>query len=182
VLQLLSTIMLNHGRAYTEVLLRSKLHPPPPPPRRDGQHGHDDPDEGEELLCYLARRYRHSTQAQWAVHIRAERLSIDGVVVSAAGCRLRPGQTLCYRRPPWVEPLPLPPRSLVRLYEDEDVVAVLKPSGVRSVFLEGSASAAHAPADHSPCSSPSASATHPTQHPLRPRGPVVARRAARDAV
>ena len=84
------------------------------------------------LVGYLAGRYRHSSEEQWAEHVRAGRVSLDGRRSTAddAAQPVRPGLRLCYHRPPWQEPLPHAPEELAALYEDEDVLAVLKPSGL----------------------------------------------------
>ena len=89
-------------------------------------------DERWQLVQYLAARYRHSTVETWTEHVREGRVSLDGVRTSATDLHrvIEPGMELCYHRPPWNEPLPHAPYALPVLYEDADLLAVLKPSGL----------------------------------------------------
>lgn len=93
--------------------------------------------DGVRLLDYLARRYRHSTEAEWSARIDAGRVLLDGRPAQS-GAVLRRGGELVWRRPPWVEPEA--PRSFTVLYEDEDLLAVDKPAGLPTLpgadFLE----------------------------------------------
>jgi 23S rRNA pseudouridine1911/1915/1917 synthase len=89
------------------------------------------------VLDYLTARYRHSSAAEWRARLERGRIEVDGEVASAATI-LRRGQLLVWSRPPWQEPdVPL---SFGVLYEDDDLVAVAKPSGLPTVpaggFLE----------------------------------------------
>ena len=62
-----------------------------------------EPLQGETVLAYLARRYRHSTRETWATRIAVGEVSVDGR--TAAGTTLvYAGQTMVWRRPPWQEP------------------------------------------------------------------------------
>lgn len=108
---------LNSGRDYCETVRQAPL-----------------PQDGDrwQLVEYLAARYKHSTVETWSEHVREGRVSIDGVRTSSADLhrRVEPGVELCYHRPPWKEPLPHAPYALTILYEDADVLVVLKPSGL----------------------------------------------------
>ncbi len=108
---------MNRGFTYTEII---------------GGRG-----EGRALLAYLAERYGHTSEAGW-------RERIEGGLVLLEGRRCDPAQVLqrrqilVWRRPPWNEPhVPL---VYAVLYEDEDLLAVAKPSGLPTLpgggFLE----------------------------------------------
>ncbi len=92
---------------------------------------------GRWLLAHLANRYRHSTLGQWTDRLRRGELSLDGRVVLADE-RLRAGQRLSWRRPPWSEPAV--PLAFAVLHDDGELLAVAKPSGLPCVpaggFLE----------------------------------------------
>lgn len=82
---------------------------------------------GQTVLDYYVRRYPHSSPAEWQQRIEAGQVTLNGVVI-AADTLLDGGQWLAYHRPPWDEPeVPL---EIPILYEDEDVWAVNKPSGL----------------------------------------------------
>lgn len=83
--------------------------------------------DGLTLLVYLARRYRHSSPEEWAEHVATGRVLIDSRPAHA-DTLLHRGSELLWRRPPWVEPEA--PLSFTILYEDEDLIAVGKPSGL----------------------------------------------------
>src|SRR6185295_9609762 len=61
---------------------------------------------GESVLGYLARRYRHSTEAAWRERIAAGEVLVEEATAVATDV-LRVGQSLVWRRPPWEEP-PVP--------------------------------------------------------------------------
>ncbi|MDR3669400.1 MAG: pseudouridine synthase [Holophaga sp.] len=79
------------------------------------------------VLEHLARRYRHSTEAQWRARIELGELELDGRPV-LAGTLLRPGQELVWHRPPWDEPEVDTAFGL--LYQDDLLLAVAKPRGL----------------------------------------------------
>jgi 23S rRNA pseudouridine1911/1915/1917 synthase len=83
--------------------------------------------DGEPLLSYLARRYRHSSESEWRERIEAGRVLLDGEP-ARPGNRLRRGQTLVWRRPPWTEPDA--PLSFAVLYRDDHLLGVAKPAGL----------------------------------------------------
>jgi 23S rRNA pseudouridine1911/1915/1917 synthase len=83
--------------------------------------------DGETLIAYLARRYRHSSREDWVSRILDERVLIDSLPATPDTV-LRNGQILVWRRPPWDEPEA--PRSFAVLLEDEELLAVAKPAGL----------------------------------------------------
>lgn len=83
--------------------------------------------EGQTLLAYLSRRYRHSSPEEWAARIAAGRVRLDAWAGQAESA-LRRGSELVWDRPPWAEPEA--PRSFAVLYEDDDLLAVAKPAGL----------------------------------------------------
>jgi 23S rRNA pseudouridine1911/1915/1917 synthase len=86
--------------------------------------------EGEKVLSYLARRYRHTAEAGWRTRIRAGEVILKE---TAAGpdTVLRRGQRLVWKRPPWEEPAV--PLAFAVLYRDEWLMAVAKPRGLPTV-------------------------------------------------
>jgi 23S rRNA pseudouridine1911/1915/1917 synthase len=83
--------------------------------------------DGESLHGYLCRRYRHSTPAEWRARIASGDVLVGAAAVPA-DARLRRGQMLAWRRPPWEEPEA--PLAFTVLHEDDDVLAVSKPAGL----------------------------------------------------
>ncbi|HJW72059.1 MAG TPA: pseudouridine synthase [Geothrix sp.] len=90
------------------------------------------------LLAFLATRFPRDAEAIWLDRIRAGEVAIDQQVCPA-DLRLKPGQWVTWNRPPWIEPeVPL---CAAVLFEDEDLLAVAKPSGLPTLpgggeFLE----------------------------------------------
>jgi 23S rRNA pseudouridine1911/1915/1917 synthase len=83
--------------------------------------------DGQTVLDHLAQRYRHSTEAEWRARIEAGQVSLAGRPAACAD-RLRRGQELVWRRPPWEEPeVPL---AFAVLYRDDEVLVVAKPRGL----------------------------------------------------
>jgi len=93
--------------------------------------------EGERVLAYLARRYRHTPEAEWQVRIGAGEVILEEI---AAGpdTVLRRGQRLVWNRPPWEEAAV--PLAFAVLHRDASLLAVAKPRGLPTVpnggFLE----------------------------------------------
>lgn len=92
---------------------------------------------GVTVLDFLAGEFRHSDRVTWAARLAAGEVEVDGVTAGGDET-LRPGQTLVWHRPPWDEPeVPL---HFNVLYQDADLLAVSKPSGLPTVpgggFLE----------------------------------------------
>jgi 23S rRNA pseudouridine1911/1915/1917 synthase len=82
---------------------------------------------GLTVLTYLVRKYRHSPETVWRDRLDRGEIFLDGSQVQRDTVP-RPGQRLLWRRPPWDEPdVPL---TYSVLYEDDDLLAVAKPSGL----------------------------------------------------
>jgi 23S rRNA pseudouridine1911/1915/1917 synthase len=84
-------------------------------------------DEGVLLSDFYARRYPHSTDAEWREHILSGRVTRNGAS-ARPGDILRHGDILVYSRPPWEEPNA--PLDFGVIYEDDDLVVLAKPSGL----------------------------------------------------
>jgi 23S rRNA pseudouridine1911/1915/1917 synthase len=93
--------------------------------------------EGETVLGYLTRRYRHTSEADWRARIDAGEVLLDHAPAGAT-TRLVRGQSLVWKRPPWEEPDV--PVAFAVLHSDADLVGVAKPRGLPTVpnggFLE----------------------------------------------
>lgn len=76
---------------------------------------------------FLAATYTHSSLQQWTERALDGEIVIEGVAVGPKH-PLKPGQTLIWDRPPWEEPEA--PLDFSLLYEDADLMAVSKPSGL----------------------------------------------------
>jgi len=83
--------------------------------------------DGRTLEAYLATRYRHSSAAEWRSRIAAGLVRLD-CRPARPDVRLKPGQLLAWRRPPWVEPAA--PSGFAVLYRDAELLAVAKPAGL----------------------------------------------------
>lgn len=84
-------------------------------------------DEGLTVLEYYSQRYLHSTVDEWQERIAAGQILLNDVSIKAE-TRLNRGQWLTYHRSPWQEPeVPL---AFEVLYEDSDLLVVVKPSGL----------------------------------------------------
>jgi 23S rRNA pseudouridine1911/1915/1917 synthase len=83
--------------------------------------------DGERLLSYLSRRYLHSSPAEWRERVESGQVLVDE---KPAGCEeiIRRGQMLVWYRPPWEEPEA--PETFAVLFEDHELLAVAKPSGL----------------------------------------------------
>ena len=89
---------------------------------------------GLTVLAYLAARYRHASEQAWSERIARGEVLVDGELATGEQA-LRPGQLLCWRRPPWTEPeVPL---HFETLYEDDDLLVVSKPSGLPTMPAGG---------------------------------------------
>lgn len=84
-------------------------------------------DAGCSVLDFYTTRYRHSTRAEWRDRIVSGQIRQQGNPVTPDD-RLQIGQTLSYHRPPWAEPVV--PLGFEVLYEDRDLMAIAKPSGL----------------------------------------------------
>ncbi len=84
-------------------------------------------DEGVFLSDFYARRYPHSTDAEWREHILSGRVTRNGRPARPNDI-LKRGDVLVYSRPPWEEPDA--PLDFAVLHEDCDLVVLNKPSGL----------------------------------------------------
>ncbi len=82
---------------------------------------------GQTVLDYYTQRYRHSSRSLWADRIEQGQILLNGQPVSAQTV-LQSGQQLTYYRLPWQEPVA--PLDFDVLYEDDDLWALAKPSGL----------------------------------------------------
>ncbi len=98
---------LNGGFAYQE--------------RVAGRHA------GRSVLAHLTDRYRHTDGGTWKARIEEGLVLLDGSRTEP-DVRLGAGQVLTWMRPPWREPEA--PLNWVLLHEDDDLLAVDKPSGL----------------------------------------------------
>jgi 23S rRNA pseudouridine1911/1915/1917 synthase len=93
--------------------------------------------QGQNLLSHLAELYPHSSAQAWQQKLNDGEVTLDGIRASGEET-LGLGQTLVWNRPPWVEPDA--PRHFDVLFEDADLLAVNKPSGLPTLpgggFLE----------------------------------------------
>ena len=92
---------------------------------------------GRRVRDHLVAAYAHSDAAVWNARLTAGDVDLDGRVAHGDET-LQNGQHLAWHRPPWDEPdVPL---TFDLVYEDADVVAVAKPSGLPTMpaggFLE----------------------------------------------
>src|SRR5690348_6564210 len=84
-------------------------------------------DEGLSLLEHLVARHAHTPEAAWRERIEAGLVLLDGERAPAEA-RVARRQQVAWVRPPWEEPeVPL---AFAVLHEDEDLMAVAKPSGL----------------------------------------------------
>ncbi len=93
--------------------------------------------DGRTLLAHLVASYRHSTALEWSDRILRGAVQLDEATAHAETL-LRAGQWLVWHRPPWNEPDV--PAHFDVLHEDDEIVAVVKPSGLPTMpaggFLE----------------------------------------------
>ena len=83
--------------------------------------------DSRPLLGYLVDRYRHSSSSEWKTRIESGKVLLNASPALPETV-LRRGQTLVWRRPPWDEPDA--PVAFEVLHEDDDLLAVAKPSGL----------------------------------------------------
>ncbi len=82
---------------------------------------------GQTALGYLSAKYRQASPAEWAERFARGEVQLDGRPALADEV-LRAGQSLSWHRPPWVEGET--PQTFDVVFEDDDLVAVVKPSGL----------------------------------------------------
>ena len=84
-------------------------------------------DAGQTVLDYYAGRYRHSSRDEWRSHIESGHIRHQDIPLTTTAI-VTTRQTLTYHRPPWHEPdVPL---AFDIVYEDKDLMAIAKPSGL----------------------------------------------------
>ena len=109
--------MLNRGYAYTTII--SRKYP------------------GQTLLSHLASLYPHSTPQAWQEKLDNGEVTLNGVTATGSESVVS-GQTLVWKRPPWIEPDA--PRRFEVLFQDAHLLAVNKPNGLPTLpgggFLE----------------------------------------------
>ncbi|KAL6649729.1 hypothetical protein ACP70R_013953 [Stipagrostis hirtigluma subsp. patula] len=89
-----------------------------------------DADAATTLIEFYSANYKSSAPlAGWIKRIRNGQITVDGEVVRDPDMTLRDGSKLVYHRVPWQEPFA--PHLLDVLYEDDDMVALNKPSGLQ---------------------------------------------------
>ncbi|XP_065031374.1 RNA pseudouridine synthase 5-like [Musa acuminata AAA Group] len=82
------------------------------------------------LIEFYSSKYKNSAPLQgWLQRIRNRQITVDGGVVTDPCFALRDGAEVVYHRLPWKEPFA--PYLLEVLYEDNDMVAINKPSGLQ---------------------------------------------------
>ncbi|KAJ8765985.1 hypothetical protein K2173_020501 [Erythroxylum novogranatense] len=82
------------------------------------------------LIDFYSTKYKNSAPLQgWLQRIHNGQITIDGSVVTEPSTILRSGAELVYHRLPWREPDA--PYLLDVLYEDDDMIALNKPSGLQ---------------------------------------------------
>ncbi|KAH6801678.1 Pseudouridine synthase family protein [Perilla frutescens var. frutescens] len=87
-------------------------------------------DAGATMIEFYTRRYKSSAPLNgWLQRIHNKQITIDGCVVTDPDAIIREGAELVYHRLPWKEPDA--PYLLGILYEDGDVIALNKPSGLQ---------------------------------------------------
>ncbi|ONK62689.1 uncharacterized protein A4U43_C07F6940 [Asparagus officinalis] len=87
-------------------------------------------DSGKTLIEFYSSKYKNSAPLQgWMQRIKKGQITVDGDVVTDPDTVLSVGCEVIYCRLPWREPNV--PYLLEVLYEDEDLVAINKPSGLQ---------------------------------------------------
>ncbi|XP_062215953.1 RNA pseudouridine synthase 5 isoform X2 [Phragmites australis] len=89
-----------------------------------------DADAAATLIEFYSTNYKSSAPLPgWIKRIRNGQITVDGEVVTDPDMTLRDDSKLVYHRLPWQEPFA--PYLLEVLYEDDDMVALNKPSGLQ---------------------------------------------------
>ncbi|KAF0928572.1 hypothetical protein E2562_006018, partial [Oryza meyeriana var. granulata] len=82
------------------------------------------------LIEFYSTSYKSSAPLRgWIKRIRNEQITVDGEVATDPDMILLEGSKLVYHRLPWQEPFA--PLLLDVLYEDDDMIALNKPSGLQ---------------------------------------------------
>lgn len=85
---------------------------------------------GRQLLDYLASKFPHSSRHCWEDRINRGEVRIDDREMEAFRT-VKAGSSVVWSRPPWIEAAT--PQDFAVLYEDEDCLAVQKPSGLPTI-------------------------------------------------
>ena len=85
-------------------------------------------DAGSLVSDWLADRYRHSDAEVWKQRITAGEMDLSGELLTGDRA-LQGGETLCWRRPPWLEEA-IPDRWET-IHDDGDLLVINKPSGLQ---------------------------------------------------
>nr|XP_027189934.1 RNA pseudouridine synthase 5 isoform X2 [Cicer arietinum] len=87
-------------------------------------------DAGLTLIEFYSTKYKSSAPLQgWLQRIKSDQITVDAKVVTDPNTLLRAGSKLVYHRLPWKEPDA--PHTIQVLYEDDDIIALNKPSGLQ---------------------------------------------------
>ena len=107
-----------------------------PTPNQGYRHGEQvsSAAAGRTVLDHLAQRFPLASRAEWQDRIDRGQVCLADRPAQA-GELLRAGQQLSWDRPPWVEP-EVPLATAIR-YEDADLLAVAKPSGLPTLPAGG---------------------------------------------
>ena len=89
---------------------------------------------GRTVLDHLTVRWPRASRAAWRDRLDRSEVVLDGVIAKCDES-LRRGQWLVWMRPPWDEPEA--PTNFEVLYEDAQLVAVAKPSGLPTMPAGG---------------------------------------------
>ncbi|XP_071930342.1 RNA pseudouridine synthase 5 isoform X1 [Coffea arabica] len=85
---------------------------------------------GLTVIEYYSKKYKNSAPVQgWLQRIKNKQIKVDGAVITDPNTILRAGSELVYHRLPWKEPHA--PYLLEVLFEDNDLIALNKPSGLQ---------------------------------------------------
>ena len=84
-------------------------------------------DAGRWLSDWLACRYSHSSREVWRQRMAAGEVFLNGLLLSDDGV-LQGGESLCWRRPPWLEEAI--PDQWETVHDDGDLLVINKPSGL----------------------------------------------------
>ena len=85
---------------------------------------------GYSTLAFLSDNFPHSSQSQWRCRLDAGELVLDGKLATG-DASLKAGSVLIWNRPGWLEEDT--PQDYKVIYQDEQVLAVDKPSGLPTI-------------------------------------------------
>ncbi len=101
---------LNQGYCYRHVLCPTAL--------------------GQSTLAFLVQNFSHSNQAEWQSRMDAGEIVLDGKTATGTES-IRAGSILIWNRPAWLEEDT--PQEYKVLYQDKQLLAVDKPSGLPTI-------------------------------------------------